>query len=60
MFYFIESYGEGNLGEESYEIAPGRVVEIPAGIPHGYKSTTESEMLLLTMNIPQSYSDVSF
>jgi mannose-6-phosphate isomerase-like protein (cupin superfamily) len=59
VFYFIEGHGEGVLGEETYEIAPGRVVEVPAGMKHGYRNTFTSEMLLLTVNIPQSYTDVS-
>ena len=51
LFYFIKGEGEIILSDETYEIKPGRVVEVPAGETHGYKNTAEDEMLLLTINI---------
>jgi quercetin dioxygenase-like cupin family protein len=51
LFYFIKGEGEISLADETYEIKPGRVVEVPAGETHGYKNTADDEMLLLTINI---------
>lgn len=54
VFYFLKGQGEGWLGNETYEIKPGTVVEIPAGELHGYKNTGENDITLLTVNIPIS------
>jgi len=54
VFYFISGRGEGWLGDETYEIKPGLVVEVPAGEMHGYKNTGEEDLVLLTVNIPLS------
>lgn len=52
VFYFIEGQGEGWLGDKTYDIKPGRVVEVPAGESHGYKNTAEEDLILITINIP--------
>ena len=52
VFYFIKGQGIGYLEDEEYTIEPGRIVEIPAGTPHGYRNTSQESMLLITMNIP--------
>lgn len=52
VFYFIKGHGEGQLRDESYEIKPNLMVEIPAGELHGYKNTGEEDLLLITVNIP--------
>jgi mannose-6-phosphate isomerase-like protein (cupin superfamily) len=52
VFYFIKGHGIGYLDDEEYSIEPGRIVEIPAGTPHGYRNTSPENMLLITMNIP--------
>ena len=54
IFYFLSGKGEGKLGEETYQIKPNLVVEVPAGEIHGYKNTGETDLLLLTVNIPIS------
>lgn len=54
IFYFIEGRGEGRLGDVFYEINSGLVVEVPAGELHGYKNTSEEDLLLFTVNIPIS------
>jgi mannose-6-phosphate isomerase-like protein (cupin superfamily) len=52
IFYFLQGHGIGYLDEEEYSIEPGLIVEIPAGTPHGYRNTSQENMLLITMNIP--------
>ena len=52
VFYFIKGQGIGWIDEEKYDVMPGRIVEIPAGVPHGYQNTTQENMLLITINIP--------
>ena len=54
VLYFIEGVGMGWIGEESYDIKPGVVVNIPAGEKHGYKNSGTENMILLTINIPKS------
>ncbi|MFX0113005.1 MAG: cupin domain-containing protein [Candidatus Hodarchaeota archaeon] len=54
ILYFIEGEGEGWLEDETYQIKPGTVVNVPAGVSHGYKNMGEENLLLLTMNIPTS------
>jgi len=52
VFYFLKGVGVGYINNEEYEIKPELVVEIPAGIAHGYKNTGKEELILLTINIP--------
>ncbi|MFW9928925.1 MAG: cupin domain-containing protein [Candidatus Thorarchaeota archaeon] len=54
VLYFISGFGVGWIGEESYEIKPGVIVNIPAGEKHGYKNTRNEDIILLTINIPNS------
>jgi quercetin dioxygenase-like cupin family protein len=52
ILIFLEGVGEVWLDGEAYSIRPGRMAEIPAGTPHGYRNTGKEEMVLLTMNLP--------
>ena len=52
VLYFIS--GIGWLEEEQYDIRPDRIVEIPAGILHGYMNSSNETMILITVNIPLS------
>lgn len=54
VFFIVEGRGEGWLGEKTYEIEPGLVVEVPAGEQHGYKNSGEVDLILITVNIPKS------
>ncbi len=54
VFYFIDGKGIGWIGDEKYEIRPGRVARIPAGTLHGYRNDSTEPMVLLTVNIPIS------
>jgi quercetin dioxygenase-like cupin family protein len=52
VFCFLAGEGTGWLGGESYEIHPGKVVQVPAGVDHGYRNTGKEDLVLLTLNIP--------
>ena len=52
VFYFLKGKGIGYIGNEEYEIKPELVVEIPAGIMHGYKNDGDEDLILLTVNVP--------
>jgi len=52
IFYFMKGIGTGYINNEKYEIKPELIIEIPAGINHGYKNTGKEYLLLLTINIP--------
>jgi mannose-6-phosphate isomerase-like protein (cupin superfamily) len=52
VFYFMKGTGTGYINNEKYEIKPELIVEIPAGIDHGYKNTGKEDLFLLTINIP--------
>lgn len=51
VFYYIQGIGVGWLEEQEYKIKPGVLVQVPAGISHGYKNTGERDMKLITFNI---------
>ncbi|NHJ49163.1 MAG: cupin domain-containing protein [Asgard group archaeon] len=53
IFLFLEGYGVGYIEKDSFEIKPNLLVRISAGVKHGYKNTSDSDMLLITMNIPK-------
>ncbi|MFW9912133.1 MAG: cupin domain-containing protein [Candidatus Thorarchaeota archaeon] len=50
IFLFIEGKGVGWLGEDSYDIKPRLIVRVPAGQSHSYSNTTDSDLILLTIN----------
>ncbi len=50
VFLFIEGTGKGWVGNESYNIKPKMLVRVPAGTSHGYQNTSDSDLLLLTIN----------
>ena len=52
VFCFLAGEGSGWLADENYEIRPGRVVQVPAGVEHGYRNTGTQDLVLLTLNIP--------
>ncbi len=52
IFYFFQGEGEVRLGEDVYPAEPQTIVEVPAGEVHAYRNTGDTEMILLTLNIP--------
>ncbi len=53
IFYCLAGTGEGGLGEERYCLFPGCVVQVPAGLAHGYRNIGAEELWLLTVNLPR-------
>jgi quercetin dioxygenase-like cupin family protein len=52
VLYIFQGEGEVRLGEDVYPINPETVVEVPAGEVHAYRNKGDTEMILLTLNIP--------
>jgi quercetin dioxygenase-like cupin family protein len=52
--YVLRGRARIGIGEETFEVAPGDVVFIPAGVPHWYESTGEEpfEFLCMVPNAP--------
>lgn len=53
VFYFIEGEGVLKIADKEYKIKPNLKVEISAGLEHGYENTGNTEMFLITVNIPK-------
>lgn len=52
LFYVLAGHGEVSAGDERQAVGPGSVVRIEAGEAHGYENTGESELLLISLNLP--------
>jgi quercetin dioxygenase-like cupin family protein len=53
VFYIVKGKGEVFLGDETYRVEPGTIVEIPAETLHGYQNTSDQLLELIICNIPQ-------
>jgi len=54
VFYFIAGQGRGHVDNRYYDIVPNTIVEVPAGVLHGYQNTGSEPMQLISINIPAS------
>jgi quercetin dioxygenase-like cupin family protein len=52
VFYIFQGEGEVSLGEDLHPVGPQTVIEVPAGEVHAYRNKGNTEMILLTLNIP--------
>ncbi|MFW9847677.1 MAG: cupin domain-containing protein [Candidatus Thorarchaeota archaeon] len=52
VFYFISGQGRGHVDNRYYDIVPQTIVEVPAGIVHGYQNLGSEPMQLVSINIP--------
>ena len=52
VFYVVRGKGEVYLGDETYDLEPGIIVEIPAKTLHGYQNTSDQLLELIVCNIP--------
>lgn len=52
LFYILAGHGEVSAGAERRAVGPGAVVRIGAGELHGYENTGESDLLLISLNLP--------
>jgi len=53
LFYILAGKGEVLAGEARHAVSPGSVVRIAAGELHGYENNGESDLLLISLNLPQ-------
>jgi mannose-6-phosphate isomerase-like protein (cupin superfamily) len=52
IFYFLTGQGVVRVGEGEHAAKPGLVVNVTAGEPHAYENTGETDLTLLSINIP--------
>ncbi len=53
VLFVLQGSGEGHMGDNTFAMEPGVVVEIPAGVRHGYRNTGACELVLITMNVTE-------
>jgi quercetin dioxygenase-like cupin family protein len=53
LFYVLAGLGEVLAGEERRVVGAGSVVRIEAGERHGYENNGETDLLLISLNLPQ-------
>ena len=53
VFQFIEGEGIVLIGDTKHKIKKNLIVQIPAGLMHSYENTGNSDLILLTVNIPK-------
>jgi len=54
VIYIIKGEGEVILDNATFGLGPGALVEIPAGVTHGYQNTSDEVLEMIVMNIPAS------
>ncbi|HTZ18788.1 MAG TPA: cupin domain-containing protein [Dissulfurispiraceae bacterium] len=52
LFYFLSGEGVLKIGEERFDITPGLTASVNAGDLHGYENTGDSDLMLLSLNLP--------
>lgn len=52
LFYFLSGNGIVRVGENEYIAKPGLVVQVTVGDPHLYENTGETDLMLLSLNVP--------
>ncbi|NPA92160.1 MAG: cupin domain-containing protein [Chloroflexi bacterium] len=52
--YVLQGRGQVAIGDEVYEVQPGDVMFIPAGVPHWYRNIGEEDFVFLCLvpNLP--------
>lgn len=54
LFHFLEGRGTVQVSDETRPAVPGLVVHVSAGELHGYANTGEEELILLSLNLPDT------
>lgn len=54
LFYFTSGTGKLTLSGKEYDITPGLVVRIAAGESHAYENLGREDLVLISMNLPDS------
>lgn len=52
LFYILAGEGRVLIGDDSFLLRPGSVVQIEAGENHAYENTGSDELLLISLNLP--------
>lgn len=52
LFYFLSGSGVVRVEDQEYAVRPGLVVQITAGESHAYENTGDTDLTLLSLNIP--------
>jgi len=52
LFHFLEGQGTLRVEDRTYAIRPGLTARVAAGQSHAYENTGETELRLISVNIP--------
>ena len=52
LMYILSGSGVAVSGGSEYPLAPGLVLQIPAGEEHSYQNTGSDHLLLISLNLP--------
>lgn len=51
-FYFVSGTGTVQIGKQTWDLAPGTIVKIPQGKPHGFVNTGDDDLVFLVIYDP--------
>ncbi|MEU4673205.1 cupin domain-containing protein [Amycolatopsis sp. NPDC023774] len=51
-FYVTAGTGSVRIGKDSWDVEPGSVVKIPAGLPHGFSNTGDVDLEFVVIYCP--------
>ncbi len=57
LFYILSGTGEVLAGDERRTVSPGSIIRVAAGELHGYENNGETDLLLISLNLPQGQGD---
>jgi quercetin dioxygenase-like cupin family protein len=52
LMYVLSGSGLATSGGGAYPLAPGTVLQIPAGEEHSYRNTGADQLVLISLNLP--------
>src|SRR5512136_3004199 len=52
LFYFLSGHGVVRVEEHEYAVRPGLVVQVTAGESHAYENTGDTDLTLISLNVP--------
>ncbi len=57
ILYFVDGVGKAVVAGAEHEIAPGDVVDVPAGTEHNFINTGDKPLKLFTVYAPSHHPD---
>jgi mannose-6-phosphate isomerase-like protein (cupin superfamily) len=54
LFYFLSGQGRGWIGDQEFVARAGIVAQIDAGELHSYENTGDTDLVLISLNIPKA------